>query len=121
MTYPSDDLTFREFQCFMDSIQHHWPQTTNNLAFRAIELAGETGEVVEKCKKVIRDRNSQPTVEDLDAIGKEIGDVVISANNLCTLLGLDFGAVMEQAKRKMEARVATKTTLGSGDDREVTR
>lgn len=121
MTYPSDDLTFRSFQRFMSSIQKHWPELRDPLSFRAIELAGETGEVVEKIKKVIRDRDGKPTPEDVVAITKEIGDVIISANNLATTLGLDMEDVMEMARQKMLARVATKTTQGSGDDREIQR
>lgn len=62
------------------------------LLFRATELGGEVGEVLNACKKLERERRgwigSRATVED---VASELGDVVICADLLAMTLGIDLG------------------------------
>src|SRR5688500_10988717 len=45
------------------------------LLYTCLGLAGETGELLEKIKKLIRDKNGEITHEFRDAVTKEIGDI----------------------------------------------
>lgn len=47
----------------------------SKVVYPALGLAGETGEVLEKVKKVLRDKNGVFDEESKKAIKKEIGDV----------------------------------------------
>lgn len=103
----------------MSSIQGSWPAVTQSLQFRALELAGETGEVVEKVKKVWRDRGGVPNTEDFAGICKEMGDVLICLSNLATQMNVQLDDIAKIGMDKMKARIATNTVQGSGDNREV--
>jgi NTP pyrophosphatase (non-canonical NTP hydrolase) len=65
------------------------------LLFRATELGGETGEVLNVCKKLERERmgwrGSRATVEDLS---DELADVVICADLLAMTVGIDLYAAV---------------------------
>jgi len=92
------------------------------VVYPALGLSGESGEVAEKIKKLIRDKggiNGLQSIEDedRDAVAKEIGDVLW----YCANLAQDIGYTLEDvakinigklAKRKEEGKLG-----GSGDDR----
>lgn len=66
-----------------------------SLLFRATELGGETGEVLNVCKKIERERRgwrgSRATVQDL---ADELADVVICADLLALTEGIDLDAAI---------------------------
>lgn len=66
-----------------------------SLLFRAVELGGECGEVLNVCKKIERERQgwrgSRATVEDL---ADELADVVICADLLAMTEGIDLNAAI---------------------------
>lgn len=66
----------------------------------ACGLAGEAGEVMEVVKKGILHQHGL----DLDKLQKEIGDAQWYLTGLCTVTGLDLGAVMEANIEKLKAR-----------------
>jgi NTP pyrophosphatase (non-canonical NTP hydrolase) len=80
-------------------------------------LVGESGEVAEKFKKLIRDKSGQLSVEDKQEIIKELGDVLWYVNSLSTLLGSSLEEVAEKNLEKVLSRKARGTTKGSGDNR----
>ena len=80
-------------------------------------LVGEAGEVANKVKKVLRDKDGVFTAEDRDAIAKEIGDVLWYCAALATDLELTLGYIASQNELKLSKRKANGTIGGSGDDR----
>jgi NTP pyrophosphatase (non-canonical NTP hydrolase) len=53
-----------------------YPNVGNNFIYPTLGLCGETGEVAEKIKKIIRDNNSIADLERINDIKKELGDVM---------------------------------------------
>ena len=47
-----------------------------NVYYPAMELGGESGEVLNQVKKIARDDNNIVTEERRDALSKELGDVL---------------------------------------------
>lgn len=80
-------------------------------------LAGETGEVVEKIKKVIRDKKSIIDEETKQAIAKEIGDVLWYLAQLCTELDLSLEEVAKENLKKLLSRLERGKIHGEGDER----
>ena len=80
-------------------------------------MAGETGEVVEKVKKIIRDKDSIVGDEEREELKKEIGDVLWYVAALCSELGLDMQDVAEYNLNKTRDRVLRGMIKGEGDNR----
>jgi NTP pyrophosphatase (non-canonical NTP hydrolase) len=88
-----------------------------NWTYAGLGLAGETGEVCEKLKKVIRDNAGVVSEERRAALKKELGDVLWYLAALCTELGLNLQEVAEQNLAKLAARQRESKLHGEGDDR----
>lgn len=84
---------------------------------KALGLAGEAGETVDKIKKVLRDKNGKITNEDREEIVKELGDVLWYTATIARYLEVPFSRVMEKNIIKMESRMARGVLHGSGDNR----
>lgn len=80
-------------------------------------LVGESGEVAEKFKKLIRDKKGQISEEDKHQILKELGDVLWYINAISTLLGSNLGEVATINLSKVLDRKARGVRRGSGDNR----
>ena len=63
-----------------------YPNLGSNIVYPTLGLVGEAGEVAEKVKKVLRDKNGFFDEESKNAIKKELGDVLWYISNLCTEL-----------------------------------
>lgn len=86
---------------------------------KALGLAGETGEVMEKIKKIIRDKNGvfSPTPEDLEELKKELGDVLWYLSALAFYNGIDLDDVARANLDKLKSRKERNKIHGSGDNR----
>lgn len=80
-------------------------------------LVGESGEVAEKFKKLIRDKKGQISEEDKAEILKELGDILWYVNSVSTLLGSTLEEVAQKNLDKVLSRKARGATRGSGDNR----
>lgn len=80
-------------------------------------LVGEGGEVAEKFKKLIRDKQGAISPEDTAEILKELGDVLWYVNSIATLLGSSLEEVAAKNLEKVLSRKARGVTGGSGDNR----
>ncbi|WNY66177.1 nucleoside triphosphate pyrophosphohydrolase family protein [Borreliella andersonii] len=87
------------------------------LILTTLGLAGETGEVVEKIKKLGRDKNYIIDDEYLISIKKELGDVLWYLSSLSNNLGITLEDVALTNLKKIQKRHENGTIHGEGDDR----
>jgi NTP pyrophosphatase (non-canonical NTP hydrolase) len=87
------------------------------LAYPALGLAGEAGEVAEHAKKAIRDDAGTVSEERLAAMSKELGDVLWYVAQLATELGLDLDEIAHANLEKLLSRQRRGVLSGSGDER----
>jgi NTP pyrophosphatase (non-canonical NTP hydrolase) len=94
-----------------------YPNKDNNFIYPTLGLAGEAGEVAEKIKKVIRDKDGVIDDETKEMIKKELGDVLWYVSQLATELGLSLDDVAESNIKKLYDRMERGKLRGSGDNR----
>jgi NTP pyrophosphatase (non-canonical NTP hydrolase) len=87
------------------------------LAYPALGLAGEAGEVAEHAKKAIRDDDGQVSEERRAAMAKELGDVLWYVAQLASELKLDLDEIARANLDKLLSRQQRGVLSGSGDDR----
>jgi NTP pyrophosphatase (non-canonical NTP hydrolase) len=109
------ELTLNEYQklAYKTAI---YPQQ-QGLAYCALGLNGEAGEVAEQIKKAIRDDGGRMTSARLEALDKEIGDVLWYLSELATQVNLSLGGIARRNLEKLRSRKARGVLTGSGDDR----
>lgn len=93
---PSSPHAFTSLRRANEARQVAWANgDAVGLLFRATELGGECGEVLNVCKKIERERSgwrgSRATTSDL---ADELADVVICADLLALTEGIDLGAAV---------------------------
>jgi NTP pyrophosphatase (non-canonical NTP hydrolase) len=87
------------------------------LAYPALGLAGEAGEVAEHAKKAIRDDAGVVTEERRRAMAKELGDVLWYVSQLASELGLELDEIARANLEKLLSRQRRGVLSGSGDER----
>lgn len=88
------------------------------ILYPCLGLAGETGEVLEKVKKVLRDKNGDFSEENFKKeITKELGDVLWYISNLASDLGVSLEEIANVNVAKLESRLSRGVLNGSGDNR----
>lgn len=85
--------------------------------YLALGLAGESGEVVDKIKKVVRNNNGVFTPEVKLEIQKELGDVLWYLSQLCEEFGFTLESVAELNAAKLADRQARGVIKSRGDNR----
>jgi len=102
------------FECYSEWVEDKiLTEGHDRLVENTLGLVGEAGEVAEKIKKLIRDKNKF-TSED---IAKEIGDVIFYATSLGMIFGFGLGDIIKMNVEKLDGREARGTLRGSGDNR----
>ena len=94
-----------------------YPDKDKNFVYPTLGLVGESGEVAEKIKKIIRDKNSVIDYESKLALKKELGDVLWYLSNLCNELEFSLNDVAKENLKKLNLRLSRGKISGSGDDR----
>lgn len=94
-----------------------YPDLGSNYIYPTLGLAGESGEVSEKIKKVIRDDAGVPSAEKIEDIKKELGDVLWYVSQLSTELGLSLEEIAQNNLDKLFSRKDRGVLHGSGDSR----
>jgi NTP pyrophosphatase (non-canonical NTP hydrolase) len=84
-----------------------------DIVYPAMGLSNESGEVLGKIKKWIRDGGEL----DHEAVGAEIGDVLWYMALLATDLGLDLDDIAQGNLDKLASRMERGKISGSGDNR----
>ena len=72
-----------------------YPNKGNNFIYPTLGLAGESGEVAEKIKKIIRDDNGVVSKDKKQEILKELGDVLWYVAQIATELKLSLDKVAD--------------------------
>jgi NTP pyrophosphatase (non-canonical NTP hydrolase) len=80
-------------------------------------LNGEAGEVAEKLKKIIRDKNGEISEADKQELAKELGDVLWYLAVFAHDLGVSFDEVAAKNIKKLADRKQRNMLGGSGDNR----
>ena len=107
-----------DFQTFQDeAIKTAIYPDTQRISYPSMGLAGETGEVLNKVKKVYRDSGGVFTEELKKEIAKELGDVLWYAAALSRDLGIPLEEVAQATLTKLKDRQQRNMLGGSGDNR----
>ena len=94
-----------------------YPNKDKNFIYPTLGLVGESGEVAEKIKKILRDKNGNFDYESKLALKKELGDVLWYLSNLCDELNFSLSDVANDNLEKLNLRLSRGKISGSGDDR----
>jgi NTP pyrophosphatase (non-canonical NTP hydrolase) len=80
-------------------------------------INGESGEIAEKVKKIIRDKNGEVSEQDKQDLAKEIGDVLWYLAVFADQLGVSLDDIAQQNLDKLQSRKKRGVLGGSGDNR----
>ncbi len=87
------------------------------LAYPALGLCGEAGEVAEHAKKAIRDDDGHVSDERRAAMAAELGDVLWYVAQLASELELELEQIAQANLAKLRSRQQRGVLSGSGDNR----
>ena len=88
-----------------------------NYIYPSLGLAGETGEVMEKIKKLIRDKDGIIDNEFKKEITKELGNILWYLAQLSTEFNISFQDVAEKNIEKLFSKKDRGMLHGDGDNR----
>ena len=94
-----------------------YPQVGSNPIYPTLGLCGVAGEVADKVKKVLRDRDGRFDAAIRDDLRLELGDVLWYVAQLATELDLDLEDIAAANLAKLASRAARNVISGSGDRR----
>lgn len=94
-----------------------YPDVGRNWVYPALGLGGEVGEIQEKMKKVMRDREGYIDSDLKALLEKELGDVLWYLSQLASELGLSLEDIAINNIKKLRSRQKRGKLQGSGDER----
>jgi NTP pyrophosphatase (non-canonical NTP hydrolase) len=94
-----------------------YPNQGNNLIYPVLGVCGESGEVAEKVKKLIRDGDGTLTDPDREKIALELSDVCWYVAVLAYELDYTMEEIMQMNLDKLASRAERGVIAGSGDNR----
>lgn len=89
----------------------------NELFHLLLGLCGESGEIAEKMKKIVRDYNSNFDKIDKDDLTKELGDVLWHVAVIADYFSIPLDEVGAKNIEKLADRLKRGQIGGSGDNR----
>jgi NTP pyrophosphatase (non-canonical NTP hydrolase) len=110
-------MTFDEYQTKALSTVISTGDEFKNLLHWVLGLTGEAGEVAEKMKKIIRDKDSVITEQDKQEMAKELGDVLWYIAVFANDLGVPLDEIANANLTKLQSRQQRGVLGGSGDNR----
>ncbi len=109
-------MTFNEYQ-FLSRETAIYPNLGKNVVYPTLGLAGESGEVAEKVKKVIRDKDGEFDAIARLSVRAELGDVLWYVAAIASELGISLDDVASSNIAKLTSRHSRGVISGSGDER----
>ena len=94
-----------------------YPDVGRNAIYPTLGLVGEAGEVADKVKKILRDKNGLFDNESKEAIKLELGDVLWYVSQLSSELGYELKDVACANLQKLNSRKIRGKIQGDGDNR----
>lgn len=85
--------------------------------YPALGLAGESGELLNKLKKVIRDQNGEIYPSNIIDLMNEIGDLLWYISEICSVFDFDLDMIARHNILKLAKRAKDNKIKGSGDNR----
>ena len=92
-----------------------YPDAGKNLIYPILGLCGESGELAEKMKKLIRDDGGVLTDERRMLMKKELGDVLWYVSQVARELGVTLDEIAAENLAKLASRAERGTLNGNGD------
>ena len=112
-------MTFEEYQKKALSTVLSTGDEFKDLLHWVLGITGEAGEVAEKVKKIIRDKNSVVTEDDKKELAKELGDVLWYIAVFANDLGVSMDEIAQTNLDKLASRKERGVLGGSGDNRQL--
>lgn len=109
--YPAIDLIHFDYERYDFSFQDV------SYLYLALGLSGEVGEVLERIKKVVRNKNGVWEPEDYEALKKELGDVFWYGAVLGAYFDLDLSDILKANLDKLADRKQRGVIRSEGDNR----
>jgi len=108
-----------KFKTYQDVVRPFasYPQIGHNPYYLTLGLCGESGEVAEKIKKIMRDHDGDFSQDATDEIIKELGDVLWYIQQLSWELGYTLEDVAAVNMIKLSSRADRGKLHGNGDNR----
>ncbi len=110
-------MTFEEYQAKAPATAIHHPDQLMDQTIWVLGMAGETGEVVEKWKKIVAYRDGKITDDDKRELTKEVGDVLWYMSLFADSLGVKLSDIASQNLEKLADRKKRGVQKGAGDNR----
>lgn len=106
-------LTFGELRQANNTRQMEWPGNEKaDVAFRAIEVAGEFGEVSEAVKKHLRaERGIKGSTATPMDVADEMADAIIALDLLAAELGIDLSEAVARKFNRTSVKYGMQTRL----------
>lgn len=115
-------MNFNEYQRRAKKTDSYTPREEkkifgNLLAYPAFGLAGETGEFIDKIKKVFRDHRGALTTSMKHDLLLELGDILWYIAKMARTLGYTLDEVATTNLKKIHSRKKRGVIHGNGDHR----
>lgn len=109
-------MTFEEYQRISRETAVY-PNIGKNFVYPTLGLAGESGEVAEKVKKILRDNEGVIDEERKKELTKELGDVLWYLSQVASEIGVPLEEVASFNIEKLRSRFDRNKIKGNGDNR----
>jgi len=94
-----------------------YPVVGQGIVYPALGLAGESGEIMNKIKKIFRDDSGVLTDSRKKEISKELGDILWYVAQVSTELGISLDEVAVANIEMLKSRQERNVLKGDGDNR----
>jgi NTP pyrophosphatase (non-canonical NTP hydrolase) len=118
MGYLTNGTTFNTLRDANMARQQEWPGSEHaDVPFRAIEFAGEAGELSEAIKKWLRaERGIRGSTATLADVASEMGDVLVALDLLAREMGINLGDAVRDKFNATSEKYGLRTYIGSDGD-----